>query len=156
MAKATAHEMVVSRCLIHSTAYTVATITQQAEEWESTLHGLCIRANKGWKDTNDVIFSHLLKYHTNLADFLNSTKEALKNKCDEIWRHIYSLMEAENCSPQTGLSLVLQTLNWLSSIPWDLSYHTGIPMMFAYGPELYELHSWGAAGDGDLLLDNHA
>ena len=29
-------------------------------------------------------------------------------------------------------------------------------MMFAYGPELYELHSWGAAGDGDLLLDNHA
>ena len=28
-------------------------------------------------------------------------------------------------------------------------------MMFAYGPELYELHSWGAGGDGDLLLDNH-
>ena len=64
--------------------------------------------------------------------------------------------EAANCSPQAGLSLVLQTLNWLPSIPWDLSYHVGIPMMFAYDPELYELHSWGAAGDGDLLLDNHA
>ena len=50
---------------------------------------------------------------------------------------------------------MLQTLNWLPSIPWDLSYHAGIPMMFAYGPELYEFHSWGAAGDGDLLLDNH-
>ena len=28
--------------------------------------------------------------------------------------------------------------------------------MFTYGPELYELQSWGAAGDGELLLDNHA
>ena len=29
-------------------------------------------------------------------------------------------------------------------------------MMFTYSPELYELDSWGAAGDGYLLLDNHA
>ena len=29
-------------------------------------------------------------------------------------------------------------------------------MMFAYSPELYELYCWRAAGDGDLLLDNHA
>ena len=28
--------------------------------------------------------------------------------------------------------------------------------MFTYGTELYELQSWGAAGDGELLLDNHA
>ena len=100
------------------------------------------------------MFSHLLKYESELADFLNSAEDALRNKHDEIWRHIYSLVEAANCSPQASLSLVLQTLNWLPSIPWDLSYHAGIPMMFVYSPELYELHSWGAAGDGDLLLDN--
>ena len=29
-------------------------------------------------------------------------------------------------------------------------------MMFAYGPELYKVQAWGAAGDGELLLDNHA
>ena len=28
--------------------------------------------------------------------------------------------------------------------------------MFAYGPELYELQTWGAAGDGGFHLDNHA
>ena len=61
-----------------------------------------------------------------------------------------------NFSPQTGLSLALQVLNWLPNIPWDLSYHMGIPMMFTYGPKLYELRSWGAAGDGDFHLDNHA
>ena len=148
-AQATTHETVFSGCLIHSAAYAVAATTQQTKEWESTLHRLCNKANKAWKDANDVIFSHLLKYDSELADFLNFTEEALRNKCNEIWRHIYSLTEAANCSPQTGLSLVLQTLNWLS-------YHMGIPMMFAYGSELYELHSWGAAGDGDLLLDSHA
>ena len=61
-----------------------------------------------------------------------------------------------NCSSQAGLSLVLQTLNWLPSIPWDLSYNVGIPMMFTYGRELYEIQSLGAAGDGELLLDTHA
>ena len=28
--------------------------------------------------------------------------------------------------------------------------------MFAYGPELYKLQSWGTARDGEFLLDNHA
>ena len=145
-----------SRCLIHSTAYAVAATTQQAKEQESILCGLHDEANKAWKDANDIIFSHLLKYKSKLADFLNSAEDALRNKCDEIWRYICSLAEAANCSPQVGLSLALQTLNWLPSIPWDLSYRAGIPMMFAYGPELFELHSLEAAGDGDLLLDNLA
>ena len=29
-------------------------------------------------------------------------------------------------------------------------------MMFAYGPELYELQSWSTAGDANYLLDSHA
>ena len=117
MAQATTHEMVLSRCLIHSTAYAVATTTQQAEEWDLMLCGLCNEANKAWKDANDIIFLHLLKYNSELATFLNSTEDTLKNKHDEIWRCIYSLAEATNCYPQASLSLVLQTLNWLHSIP---------------------------------------
>ena len=138
-AQATAHEIVLSGCQAHSTAYGVATATQQAEQWESTLHGLCEEANKAWKDANDVIFSHLLKYYCELATFLNSAEDTLKNKHDEIWGHFQSLMEATNCLPQTGLSLALQ-----------------IPMMFAYGLELYELRTWGPAGDGGFHLVNHA
>ena len=155
MVQATANETVLSRCSVCSPAYAVATTTQQAKEWESTLHRLCKEANKVWKVANDVIFSHLLKYGSKLANFLNSAEDALRNKCDEVWRYVYSLTEAAHCSPQAGLSLALQTLNWLHSISWDLLYHMGIPMMFAYSPELYELQSWGAAGDGELLLDNH-
>ena len=91
-----------------------------------------------------------------LANFLNSAEDTLKNKCDDILGHVQSLVEAMNCSPQTGLSLVLQTLHQLPSIPWDLSYHVGIPTVFAYGPELYELQTWGVTGDGGFHLDNHS
>ena len=108
-AQATAHEIVLSRCQACSTAYGVAAATQQAEQWELTL--LCEAANKAWKDANDVIFSHLLKYDSELANFLNSADDTLKNKCDEIWGCIQSLMEAMNCFPQASLSLVLQTLH---------------------------------------------
>ena len=97
MAQATTHETVLFGCLIHCAAHAVATTTQQAEEWESTLRELHDKDDKVWKDTNDVIFSHLLKYDSELADFLNSAEDALRNKCDEIWRHVYSLVEAANC-----------------------------------------------------------
>ena len=70
MAQATASETVLSRCFICSAAYAVATTIQQAKEQESTLCRLCDEANKAWKDANDVIFSHLLKYNSKLADFL--------------------------------------------------------------------------------------
>ena len=47
----------------------------------------------------------------------------------------------------------LQILQWLPSIPWDLSFHTGVPSMFAYSPEVYELHPWGGMADGGFNLD---
>ena len=47
----------------------------------------------------------------------------------------------------------LQILQWLPSIPWDLSFCVGVPSMFAYGPEVYQLHSWGGMGDGTFNLD---
>ena len=155
-AQATAHEIVLSRCQACSAAYGVATTIQPANQQELTLCRLRKEANKAWKGANDVIFSHLLKYDSELANFINSAEDTLKDKCKEIWGHIQSLVEAMNCSPQTGLMLALQTLHWLPSIPWDLSYCSGIPTMFAYSPELYELQTWGATGDGGFHLDNHA
>ena len=79
----------------------------------------------------------------------------LQDKC-EIWRCIHHLVEAANISPQTSLALAIQALDWLPTIPCDLSYCVGIPVMFAYGLELYQLQSWSAAGDMSYLLDSHA
>ena len=138
-----------------SVLYRVAMTIQNVEEWESTLHGLCAKANKAWKDANDVIFSHLLRYDYQLVGFITSAEGTLQDKCEEIWRCIHSLAETTNISPQTSLALALQILDWLPTTPWDLSYHAGIPMMFAYGPELYELQSWSTAEDANYLLDSH-
>ena len=113
MAQVTAHETVLSGGVACSTAYGVATTIQKAKEWESTLFGLCKEANKAWKDANDIIFSHLLKYDSEVATFITSTEDTLRNKHEEIWKYVHSLAD------------------------------TGIPMMFTYGPELYELWSWG-------------
>ena len=156
MHHATAHETVLLGCVALSTTYGFATTIQNAKEQESTLCGLCAKANKAWKDASDVIFSHLLGYDSQLVGFITSAEGTLQDKREGIWRHVPSLMETANISPQTSLALALQTLDWLPTISWDLSYHMGIPMMFAYGPELHELQSWSAAGDADYLLDSHA
>ena len=100
-----------------------------------TLHGLWETTDKAWKDANDTIFLHLLRYDAELATFISSTKDALKSKW-KIWQCIHSLLGVTNCSPLTCLSLSLQILQRLPGIPWDLSFHVGIPSMFAYGPEL--------------------
>ena len=128
-AQATVHEIVLSRHQTHSAAYGVVTATQHVEQWKSTLPGLCEEPTRHGRMPNDIIFSHLLKYDSELATFLDSTEDTLKNKCYEIWGHVQSLVEAINCSPQTSLSLALEILHWLSSLPWDLSYHVGILMV---------------------------
>ena len=79
-AQSTAHEMVLSRCQAHSAAYGLATATQSVPERELTLRRLREAANKAWKDTNDILFSHLLQYNTELASFISSAKDALRNK----------------------------------------------------------------------------
>ena len=114
-----------------------------------------MEANKASKEANDVIFSHLLRYDSQLVAFILSAEATLWDKCEEVWRHFNRLVETANISPQTSLALALQTLDWLPTILWDLSYSMGIPMMFAYGPELYELQPWGIVGDADYLLDSH-
>ena len=156
MLHATAHETVLSGCVACSTTYRITTTIQNAVEGKSTLHGLCIEANKAWKNVNDVILSYLLRYDSQLEGFITSPEDILWDKHEEIWRHIHSLAETANLSPQTSLTLALQTLDWLPTIPLDLSYHVGVPMMFTYGPELYELQSWSATGDANYLLDSHA
>ena len=79
-AQSTAHKMVLSRHQAHSTAYRLATATQAVPERELTLHGLYEAANKVWKDVNDVLFSHLLQYNVELASFISSAEDALRNK----------------------------------------------------------------------------
>ena len=154
--QATAHETINVGCMAHSTTFGIATATQTDEECESSIHSLHTKANQAWKDTNEVIFSHLLKYDTQLVAFISTAEGTLQAKRDEIWRHVHSLADTANIPHRICLPLALQTLDQLPAIPWDLSYHVGIPLMFARDPESYNFQTWNAAGDGEYLLDNDA
>ena len=142
--------------MAHSAAFGIATATQTDEECESSMCRLCTKANQAWKDVNEVIFSHLLKYDTQLVLFISAAEGTLQAKCDEIWRCIHSLADTANIPHWICLPLAHQILDQLPAIPWDLSYCTGIPLMFAYGPESYNFQTWNAARDGDYLLDDDA
>ena len=78
---------------------------------------LHVEANQAWKDANEVIFSHLLKYDTQLAAFISTTEGTLQAKCDEIWRHVHRLMDTANIPHRICLPLALQTLDQLPAIP---------------------------------------
>ena len=155
-AQAAAHETINAGCMAHSTAFGVATATQTDGECESSLHRLHAEANQAWKDANEVIFSHLLKYDTQLVAFISATEGTLQAKHDEIWRCIHSLTDTANIPHRICLPLALQTLDQLPAISWDLSYHMGIPLTFAYSPESYDFQTWSTTRDGEYLLDNDA
>ena len=112
-------------------------------------------ADQAWKDTNDIIFSHLLRYDSQLVAFISTAEGTFQAKRDEIWSHIHSLADAASIPHKACLTLALQILNKLPTIPLDFSYCTAIPMMLAHCPESYAFQPWSTTGDGDYLLDDN-
>ena len=99
MAQAIAHKTVIMGCLAHCATYRVATTTQSDQEWKSTLHGLHAEVNKAWKDANDVIFSHMLRYDSQLVAFITSAEGTHWDKHMEVWRCMHSLTNTAKISP---------------------------------------------------------
>ena len=148
-AQAAAHETINVGCMTHSTAFGVATVTQTDQERESSLCRLFAEANQAWKDANEVVFSHLLKYDSQLAALITAAEGTLQTKHDEIWRCVHSLADTANIPHRICLPLALQTLYQLLAIPWDLSYCAGIPLMLTYSPKSYDFQTWSTTGDGE-------
>ena len=86
--------------------------------------------------------------------FISAAEGTLQAKHDEIWRCIHCPTDTANIPHRISLPLALQTLDQLPAISWDLSYCTGIPLMFTFGPESYDFQTWSTTGDGDYLLGN--
>ena len=63
---------------------------------------------------------------------------------------------ATSCTPMACLSVMLQILQCLPSILWNLSFQAGILSMFAYGPNMYKFQPWGSGGDSISNLDTDA
>ena len=94
-----------------SITFGVTTATQSGQEYEASLHRLYTEANQAWKDANDVIFSYLLRYDSQLVAFISSAEGTLQAKCEKIWQCIHSLVDTGNIPHRTCLTLALQTLD---------------------------------------------
>ena len=117
---------------------------------------LTAEADQAWKDTNDVLFSHQLKYDAELTEFITEIERILQGKCTEIWDHFTCITEAAHLSPEAGLHLTIHIVESLPTIPLDLCFCGVIPMLLAYCPESYSLQTWDPMGDGDYVLDADA
>ena len=61
-AEATADETINARCMARSAAFSVIAANQSDRDCEQFLCQLRVEADQAWKGTNDIIFSHQLKY----------------------------------------------------------------------------------------------
>ena len=142
-AQATAHETINVGQMAQDVAYS---LLQDDQTWdkkcEETLQQLRTEADKAWKDTNDLVFNHQLRYDGQLVAFISHAERALHEKRNKVWECVHRLTDMAGISHNACLGLALQVLDKLPTIPKDLSYHTLIPMMLAYGPESYAYQTW--------------
>ena len=67
MTQATAHETINVGQIAWDAVYSIMSVGQtQDKKHEETLQQLCTKADKAWKDTNDLVFQHQLHYDEQL------------------------------------------------------------------------------------------
>ena len=138
VAQATTHEIINAGCTAQSEAYGLLPRDQDHKpKHKETPQQLLTEADKVWKDTNDVMYSHQLQYDRELTAFISNAEATLQEKQSEIWRCIHSLMDVAGLPHDSCLDLTLKILNQLPTIPLDLLYCTPLLMMTAYAPESY-------------------
>ena len=103
-AQATAQETIDVGCMAHNAAFSTITANQTDQKHQHSLCQFCTEADQAWKDTNDVIFSHQLRYDSQLAAFISTTEKTLQTKWDEIWRCVHNIAEVAGLSPDACLT----------------------------------------------------
>ena len=143
MAQATAHETINRGHMERGVAYNILMGENTPDKkHEKTLHKLCREADQARKDTNNVVFDHRLRYNSQLAGFITSTKGTLQAKQDEVWEHMQSPVDTVGMPQEICLCLALQVLELLTTIPLDIFFHAPFPMMLAYSLESYSSQAW--------------
>ena len=123
-AQATAHKTIDAGQMAWNTAYSILPDGQASDKkHEEILQQLHAKATQAWKDTNDVVFNHQLRYDAQLVAFISNAERTLQEKQDKVWRCIHRLADMAVVTHEACLGLT-QVLDKLPTIPIDLSYHT--------------------------------
>ena len=118
-AQATAYETINRWCMERGAAYNVLISANAPDKkCQRTLRKLCKEANQAWKDTNNVVYKHQLRYDWQLAGFITPTEGVLQAKWDEILEHMQNLMDMGVMSLDTCLCLAVQVFQLLLTSRW--------------------------------------
>ena len=151
-AQATAHETINAGCMTHEAAGIQNMLNPDVGGHKRIWWWLTVEANQVWKDTNDILLSHQLRYDAELMEFITETERILRAKHTEIGGHVTCIAKTAHLSLEAGLHIV----GSLPTIPMNLCFCHVIPILLAYCPESYSLQTWDPEGDGDYLLDADA
>ena len=126
-AQATVHETINAGCMAHNATFSIIAAIQPNGDCEKFLHQFCTEADQVWKDMNNIIFSHQLKYDAQLVAFITTAEVTLQAKWDKIWSHVHSIAEVAGLHNKASLTLALQILDKLATLPLDHRGRWGLP-----------------------------
>ena len=146
-AQSSANEVLLSGHQAHDASYTLSVSMPAGPERERTLCRLHEAAQKVQKEVDDIMLMHLLRYDEELTTFMSSTEDVLNIRWGWVWERVHSILGATSCTPMACLSVMLQVLQCLPCIPWNLSFQAGFPTTFAHVPKVPDCPPLDGGGD---------
>ena len=89
----TVHETRNAGCMACNAAFSAITADQPDRDRKKFLCQFQTEVDQAWKDTNDVIFCHQLRYDAKLVAFITTAEGTLQAKGDEILSCIHIITE---------------------------------------------------------------
>ena len=111
-----------------------------------------MEANQSWRDTNNLLLTHLLKYDWLLVDYLADAGKTVQAKWEEVWECTQTIADALGMSPHAHLGLALDMLECLPTTPAGLSFSSGIPRLMTHSPEALAYQGEGLESSNYHLL----
>ena len=151
-AQSTGYEKVASGHPNHLTAYYAIMCSEgeQVKDLEVVDH-LCKKAGNVWLETNSTLFQHVLEYEAKLNEFIAESENTIQMQQDHIWTVVTKVMEDASAPVSNGLGIAICLVNMLPSILTDLAFHTMVPMLTSFMPEMYASKPWLKTNILDLM-----
>ena len=153
-AQATGYEKVASGCPDHVMAYYNTLCTPKKRSLKISmkqLTALCQQVGEAWLDMNCTLFHHALEYETKLNDFLTESENAIEALHDCIWTVIIKVMEDVGAPASNGLGINVCLVNMLLTILIHLAFHSAMPMLTGFTPEVYASQPWLRTNNLDVM-----
>ena len=115
------------------------------------IEDICIKAGQTWLETNSTLLQHVFDFNTKLADFLMEAKALLQAQQDHIWTDVHQASQDAGVPMSYSLVVALHLLKLLPTLPANLTFHSAVPLLTSFEPEVYASWPWLGLNSFDLM-----